>query len=285
MQYFTSESFLESYGGVELTRVTKEALYEALRDIAGGIMAYRIWLYQAWLDIKIRYRRSTLGPFWITINLAIMVLTIGILYSKILRINYRVFVPYFASGIVTWNLLSSLLLEATNAFVATQHLIKQMNTPLSLHVMRCLTRNVIVYLHSLVPLMAFNLLYLGEITWRLLLLPPFIVLLVAVFFFLMLIVAVVSTRFRDVTPIITSLIQILFFFTPIFWMRSLVPAGSEYLFMFNPFYHYIELLRNPLLGQPIQYVNVLFTLGSLVVAAAVSTVFYARYRKRVPYWL
>lgn len=268
-----------------MTRVTREALYEALRDIAGGIMAYRVWLYQAWLDIKIRYRRSTLGPFWITINLAVMVLAIGVLYSKIFQINYKVFVPYFASGIVTWNLLSSLLLEATNAFISTQHLIKQMNKPLSLHVMRCLTRNVIVYLHSLVPLVAFNLLYLGDITWRLLLVPPFIALLAAVFFFLMLIVAVVSTRFRDVTPIITSLMQLLFFFTPIFWMRSRLSPGSEYLFMFNPFYHYIELLRNPLLGQPVQNVNVLFTLGSLVVFSAVSMMFYARYRKRVPYWL
>lgn len=268
-----------------MTRITKASVCDAVRDIGKGMRAYRIWLHQSWLDIKIRYRRSTLGPLWITINLAVMVFALGLLYSALFRVEYREFLPYFAAGVVAWNLFSSILLDATSVFISAEHVIKQMNIPLSTHVFRCLARNFIIFLHNSLVLVACNLFLVRAFSWRLALLPLYVLMLGGIFFFLTLAVGIFSTRFRDVTQIIASILQVLMLFTPIFWMKRIVPEGMDYVYNFNPFFHFIELLRNPVLGQPVSDLNLFFSLACLALAALVTLPLYARYRRRISYWL
>lgn len=226
-----------------------------------------------------------LGPFWITINLAVMVIALGLLYSKLFRVEAAVFIPYFAAGIVAWNLFSSFLLDAAGAFVSAEHLIKQFNLPLSIHILRSLMRNIFIFFHNFLVVIGCILIYNNYFTWRLVYLPLSLALLTGIFFFLYLAIAVFSTRFRDTTQIIASLLQVFMLFTPIFWMRTIVPEGMEYIYDFNPFYHYIELLRSPILGQPIPTVSVVFSLCSLALLIAIVVPFYGFYRKRIAYWL
>lgn len=266
-------------------RLNADMTREALRDIAAGFMAHRIWLQYAWLDIKIRYRRSTLGPFWITLNLAIMVITLGLLYSKLFRVDVAEFLPYFASGITAWSLLSSILIDSTAAFVSAESMIRQIRAPFSLHIIRTLARNVIIFLHNMVVPIFCGLIFQDTLSWHLLSVLLSLILLSAIFFFISMIVAIFSTRFRDITQIVVSLMQVFMLFTPIFWMRSVIPKGMEYIYHLNPFYHFIELLRAPMLGQPANSVSVAFSLAALVILAAVCVPFFAFYRRRIPYWL
>ena len=55
------------------------------KDILTGMCSLRIWGTLGWHDIKQRYRRSVLGPFWFTLSTAIMVGVLGALYSSILN--------------------------------------------------------------------------------------------------------------------------------------------------------------------------------------------------------
>ena len=90
--------------------MVKSALYKkyylAWNDIADGLKSWRIWLLLAWHAVKLRYRRSTLGPFWITISMAITIYTMGILYGHLFKINLAVYYPFLATGILGWNLIS-----------------------------------------------------------------------------------------------------------------------------------------------------------------------------------
>lgn len=268
-----------------MTSLTLVSIKESLRDIKTGIWSYPIWLQYSWLDIRIRYRRSTIGPFWITINLAVMVLALGLLYSKLLRMELDDFIPYFAAGIVSWNLFSNLLMDAAATFVSSEYLIKQMNLPLSVYVMRGLMRNIIIFVHNSAVVLVCILIFNKYFTWRLVFIPLSLLLLAGIFFFLTLAISIFSTRFRDTTQIIASLLQVIMLFTPLFWMRSIVPEGLEYIYNYNPFYHYVELLRSPFLGQAVPTVSLLFSFASLLFLAALTVPFYARYRKRIAYWL
>lgn len=265
--------------------MNKTVFQDGLKDIVEGLGAYRLWLHYAWMDTKMRYRRSTLGPFWITINLAVMVATVGTLYSVLFKIEISDYLPYFAVGITIWTMLSSFINDATGAFVGAEALIKQVSMPLSLHLIRVIARNIIIFLHNLVVLVICALVFGKYPGVHSLLIPVMLLLVSANFFFLGLIIAVFSTRFRDVPQIIISLLQVFMLFTPIFWMRSLVPEGYESVYSINPFFHFIEIVRSPLLGQSINNSSLAFSLISLVVLAAVAVPFFGFFRKRIPYWL
>src|SRR5207342_1364874 len=90
----------------------------ALRDIAEGLRAHRVWMLLARMDIRQRYRRSIIGPFWITIAMVIWILALGPLYSRLLGVGADELIPYVAMGIIGWGLISGLILDGAAAFVS-----------------------------------------------------------------------------------------------------------------------------------------------------------------------
>jgi ABC-type polysaccharide/polyol phosphate export permease len=98
-------------------------------------------------------------------------------------------------------------------------------------------------------------------------------------------IAILSARFRDVPQIVANILQIMFFLTPIIWRTDRLGGNMQFVADINPLYHFIELLRAPLLGMPIEMKHWTFSILSLVIGSAVTFVFFARYRSRIPYWL
>ena len=54
---------------------------------------------------------------------------------------------------------------------------------------------------------------------------------------------------------------------------------------FNPFYHFLELIRAPLLGNPIAPLSWLVVLSITVAGFALAHVFYQRFARLVPLWV
>ena len=100
----------------------------------------------------------------------------------------------------------------------------------------------------------------------------------------MLLLSLICTRFRDVPPIIASLTQLLFFVTPVMWKPELL-GQRQFLMTLNPFHHLLEIIRAPLLGIAPGWENwaaaVLFALAGW----AITFTCFARFRKRIAYWL
>lgn len=263
----------------------KEAVSAAIQDVVDGVRACRIWLLLSWLDLKMRYRRSTLGPFWISVNLAVMVVTIGILYSIIFRMEYSEYVPYFAAGIVGWTLIASILTESTTAFIVSESLIKQAKMPLCIHICRIISRNCIIFLHNFLVLLICMFVFPKYFQWRLLFLPISLLWLSVIFFLLCLFVSIFSTRYRDVPQLIANILQIAMFFTPIIWNIAIIPFEFRWLVLLNPFYHLVELIRAPILGLPVDFFSLCFCGALTLVLSIVVIPFYAHYRPRIVYWL
>jgi ABC-2 type transport system permease protein len=253
-------------------------------DLLFGIGAYQVWGTLGWHDIKQRYRRSVLGPFWFTLSTLIMVVVLGLLYSQLLNQEISTYLPYLAVGLVVWQYLASAVNEGCAAFIGSAYLIKQIRLPLTVHVCRIAWRNFVILLHSL-PVVILTLLVFGHWpTPEILLLPVALLILWLQGVWIGVALGILCARFRDIAPIVTNLVQVAFFFTPVMWSPEIL-KDRAWVADFNPLYHLIEIARGPIVGKPVLLVSWVWALGLLIVGFTFAQWLMNKYRNRVPYWL
>ncbi len=253
-------------------------------DLVVGILSIRIWATLAWHDIRQRYRRSVLGPFWFTLSMAIMAGVLGTLYSFILNQEISQYLPYLAAGLVVWQFISSSVLEGCTVFIAYGTLIKQIDLPLTVHVCRVVWRNFIILLHSL-PIVILIMLFFWKLpNQEIFLLPLGLILLLLNAVWVVILLGILCTRYRDVLPIVSNFLQIAFFLTPVMWSPDILKERG-WVANYNPFYHLIEIIRAPIVGQPIQAESWFWSIGLAVVGLLLSQYLMACYRNRVAYWI
>jgi lipopolysaccharide transport system permease protein len=260
------------------------AAHTGKNDLIMGIRATRIWGTLGWHDIKQRYRRSVLGPLWFTLSTLIMVAVLGGLYSTLLHQNIRDYLPYLACGLVVWGYIAAVVNEGCTAFIGAGYLIKQMRIPLTVHVCRIVWRNFAIMLHSL-PVLVILLMAFGHWpTWEFLLVPFALFLLLLHGVWIGIVLATLCTRFRDIQPIVTNLIQVIFFFTPVMWSPEIL-KDRAWVAEYNPLYHIIETVRAPLTERPIHANSWEWSIGLLILGFALAQYLMHRSRDRIPYWL
>lgn len=239
-----------------------------------------------WQDVRQRYRRSTLGPFWITMSMGVMIGTIGIVFGQIFQSTITEFLPYLAIGMILWNYMSAIIIEGCAGFIAAETIIKQLPIPIFVHIMRMVWRNMLIFAHNIVifPLV---LIAVGKpLTWLALLSIPGLILQCVNLTWLALFLGMLCARYRDLPQIVNSMLQVVFYLTPVMWMPKLLPqrAGTILLDL-NPVYHLLEIVRSPLLGQNPSMTNWLVSLGLAVCGWGITFALYNRYRQRIVYWL
>jgi len=264
---------------------TEAQLKLALDDVRQGFARRDLWLLLGWHDIRQKFRRSLLGPFWLTISTAILLVALGLVYSAIFKLNLSEYFPFLAAGIVTWSLISSLVIEGCQTFIGVEPMIKQIRLPFTVHAFRVVWRNILVFLHNIVIVIVVVLIFAqlpGLVSLFCLLVGLGLLMLNGVWVCLLL--GLICTRFRDMPPMIGSLIQLVFFVTPIIWHPSLL-AGRQRIVNFNPFYHFIELLRAPMLNTVPTVETWAAVIAITVVGWLVTVLAFWRYRRRIAYWI
>lgn len=264
------------------------ALKAAWKDFWGGLALYSIWSMLAWQDIRQRYRRSVIGPFWLTISSAIMIGSLGILYSALFHQVIKSYLPFLAIGIIIWGFISTVLNEACNVFISVEGMMKQLRLPLTVHVCRMVWRNLIIFFHSFVVLLVVIIWADISINFEFFILPLVLILYCLNALFVGLILGIVCTRFRDVGPLVANFVQLLFFVTPIMWGPEILTARNAdmtWVAYFNPAYHYIEIFRTPLLGKPFPQASWLIVAMTTFVGWGITIWMLKKYRHRVAYWL
>lgn len=265
-------------------RPWQERLDRARSDFCAGAQAYRIWARLGWQDIRQRYRRSILGPLWITISAAAMIGGIGFMYSGLLKQSTDDYVPFLAVGMLVWMLIAALINESCTAFIGADQFIKQIKLPLTVHVWRMVWRNLIIFAHNLVILVPVFVIYRRPIDAGALLAVLGLAAILVNGYLLGVGLGLLCARFRDVPPIVASMVQLVFFLTPVmFPTRSL--GSHVWVAEVNPFFHFLQVVRAPLLQQDVA-ASTWATVAALTFAnAAVTTALFIRYRGRVAYWV
>lgn len=258
---------------------------KALNDIKQGLFSWRIWMLLAWQDIRLRYRRSYLGPFWLTISMAVTIYTIGFLYGRLFNVDLEEYFPFLATGILCWGLISTLLNESAETFISAENYLKQVKLPYVLFILRVVARNLIIFLHNSVVLIPLYFFLSLPINWTILLalFGLFIIAFNGAVYGLLL--AMLGARFRDIPQLIVSLVQVSFFLTPIMWDPKLLPEKYAFIVQFNPFAQYLELVRAPLLGELPSWYAIGITGIISIIGLVMALIFFARFRAHIVYWL
>ncbi|GAA2820062.1 ABC transporter permease [Saccharopolyspora taberi] len=262
---------------------------KAFKDISDGFRQRQLWAHLGWQDIKQRYRRSVIGPLWITISMGVTVTALGILYSALFGMPLHEHLPYVAVGFIVWNFISGCVTEGTEVFIANEGLIKQLPAPVSVHILRLVWRQTLFLAHNLVIYFIVLAIFQMPVKWTVITVFPAIALLMVNGVWVALLFGVASTRFRDIPPVIQSFITLAMFMTPIMWnAESIAKKGLGFQANFadlNPLYHYIEIVRDPLLGDEQLLYHWLIVLGFTAVGWLLALVILRNYRARVAYWV
>lgn len=257
---------------------------DAIADLVGGLRLWELWSTLGWHDIRQRYRRSIVGPFWLTLSMGIMVAGLAYLYAGMFGQNVEGYLPYVATGMIVFSLISTVAIEGSGVFIGSASLILQLRAPLSIYIYQMLWRNLLIFAHNISIYVIVLMFVKVDLGWNILLsfVGLFLVLLNGVWVGVTL--GGLSARFRDVPPIVSSIMQVAFFLTPIFWTPGALPNRELFVHL-NPFYYLVEVVRMPLLGKTPALSIWLVVIGMNCVGALVAAVFYARYRSRIAYWV
>jgi lipopolysaccharide transport system permease protein len=256
----------------------------AWKDVIEGIGRWRLWGRLGWNDILQRYRRSILGPFWLTASTAIMVVALGVLYSELFNQAIDDFLPFFCVGLLVWNLIASYLTEGGALFTGSESYIKQISLPYSVYAYRSSWAKLIIFAHNFIiyiGVLIYFRIWPGAVA---LLAIPGLAIVVLNGTVANLAIGMVSARFRDVPQLIASVVQIVFFLTPIFWKPQSL-RGHAYITDFNPFYHLLEIVRAPLLGNWPTQTNYVGALLVTLINVAIAGALFSRFRSRIAYWV
>jgi len=256
----------------------------ALQDVIVGLSHYHIWLLLAWQDTKQRYRRSVIGPFWITISTGIMVALMGPLYGALFKQPVGPYLQYLVVSMVIWTFISGFIIESCNAFIAAEEYIKQIKLPLSVHLLRVLTKNLITLLHNLLIVFLVLVFFPPENFWGLVLMPLGVFLVFGNLLWIGLILAILCARFRDIPLIVTNLVQACFFLSPIIWKVEML-GRNRFMADFNPIYHFMEILRAPLLGNSSATLSWMVSGALLLFGSVLTLLVFSRFRSRIAYWV
>lgn len=250
----------------------------------------RLGISLALLDTRLRYRRTTLGPFWVTLSFGIFVLAVGMVYSHVFGnptgASSAGYLPYFAIGMLVWTWAAATITEGCAVFIQSGGLIKTLRVPLLLHVYRMLGRNLVLFAHNALVIILLWLALQWPLGWSIASGLVGIVLCLLTLFGVTLVVAILSTRFRDLQQIVGTALQLLFLASPIIWPTGSVRGGrAQFLLDYNPVYYMIEVVRGPLLGEDPSVATWLVAILIAATSVATGLMLHARLRHRVAYWL
>lgn len=258
----------------------------AIDDLNQGVGKINLAFILGWQDIRQRYRRSKLGPFWLTISMGVMIGMIGIVFGQVLSTPMQEYLPFLATGLIFWAYFSTGIMDGCTSFIDAQGMIRQMGLPLSLYVLRVLWRNIVICGHNMIILPIVFLVTSKGFTWDLLWIIPGFLVFSWNMLWIFLCLGVLCTRFRDMPQIVSSLMQVFFYITPILWMPGAIAKRTATMLIEpNPVYHVMELVRAPVLGFAPTPLNWGISIGIAVMGSLFTLWFFGKYKKRIAYWL
>jgi lipopolysaccharide transport system permease protein len=268
--------------GSDATRAQRHRL--AWADIVDGARLWRLGATLGWLDIKLKYRGSLLGPFWLTISTGVMVAAMGGLYGVLFHMDLHGYLPFLALSLVMWNAIGGLVTDACSTFTQSEGTIRSLRMPFFVHVLRVVVRTIISLLHNvpvIIAVFAVFRIWPGFVAWQCL--PGFALWTLDAMAACILLGAFCS-RFRDIPPIVGSIMQIAFFVTPVVWRPEQLGAKGWWL-PYNPFDALLEVVRAPLLGQPATLQDWSLALAYSLLFCTITWLMFARIRSRLSYWM
>ena len=226
-----------------------------------------------------------LGPFWLTLSNAVMIVGLGLLYSSLFKMSLADYLPFIAVSLITWNTINAVVGDACTSLTSAEGIIRQLPLPYTVHILRCVWRNAVIAAHSLPIILAVFLFTGAWPGWEALAALPGLALIGVNACALALFLGMLCARFRDIPPIVGSVMQLAFFLSPVLWKPELLGPGKAEWLVLNPFYVVMETVRGPLVeggaALGVWASACLFTAAM----AGLALGFFVRFRGRIAFWV
>lgn len=253
-------------------------------DVVQSFLRTPLWVTLGWYDFELQYRRAFIGPLWELIIVGVWVAGLGLLFGRLLGQDQGEYLLYVASGVVLWQYMSSTLTTGANVFVVNSRQIVSINNPLYTYVLRNVVEHLVkLGIHSLV-FIAVMVLTQTPVKLVMLLALPGLVTLVFTTLWTVPLLGFIGTRFRDFTHLLRATMRFLFFATPVFWYADGLDDRA-YLASYNPFTHFLEIARAPLIGEPVSLTSWAVVLLINCIGIGVMFAVYSRLRRSLTLWI
>ena len=259
---------------------------DGIKDIRAGLKRWPVWWTLTWQAIKSQYRRTYLGPWWITVQQVIFVAGLSLLFGFLLKQDLKAFVPYVTIGFIAFTWMTGMIGGAATSITANGAAIKTTPGPLSTFALTNFAGNTIQFANDAIVIVAVIIIFQVPLTWTVVLVPFALALIALNGIAGGLWLGPLVARYRDVGQIVNSIVRVLFFFTPIFWVTTDVTnAQLAVLAGWNPLAYLLELLRGPLLGQSPTAAVIIGAMAFTIANCLIGLVYFGRTRDRLAYWL
>jgi ABC-type polysaccharide/polyol phosphate export permease len=256
----------------------------AMQDIRDAFHYSPVWLHAGWVEVVWRFRRTRLGPFWHTLGLAVFVIVMGVIWSKVLKQDPVSYFQYVSTSLIIWSLISTLANDGTAILINGQYTVLAMRYPYIAFAFAHVWRSFLLFLHHAVLYAVIMVATFYNPGGALLLAIPGLLLVLANGVWVSLLFGMIGLRRRDFGPAVASGMQLLLFATPIFWQKDLLGAQYAWVSDYNPFYHLLNVVREPMLGRVPTTESWLWACGTLVLGTLATLWLYGRKRDRIVYW-
>lgn len=256
----------------------------AIKDLVGGLIDYKIWTMLAWLEIKQRYRRSVIGPLWLTLSTGIMVVAMGPIYGHMFKQNLDIYFLYLATSIVSWQFISAIINESCIGFTSVEGYIKQGGLKYSIFIYKIVYKNIIIFIHNSIIIIILMIIYKNSISLSIFLTIIGLLIVSINGVWLAMIIAIACSRYRDINQVVGSIVGVAFFITPIMWYPKML-GSNDWIIYINPLFYFIEIIREPIMGGEINLIYYLISFCIFIIGFSVMIFIMNKSYKRIAYWI
>ena len=255
-----------------------------IHDLRASLAAWRLWTLLGWLEVRQRYARSSVGPFWLTISMGVLIASIGLVYGTLFGQKMSDYLPFLSVSLVMWAVFSQTVSDGSTAYINSSAYIRQVANPKLIYVLQVVWRNIIILGHNFVIILLLLVIF-GVKSWATL---PLFIPALAIYLlnatWIAMVVGLLSARFRDLPQIVAALLQVAFYITPIIFRPNALNRFS-FIVKLNPLAYLIDLVRAPLIGQVPDAGTWCLTIGMAIIGWLGALLLTGRYLKRIPYWV
>lgn len=208
---------------------------------------YRMWGHLGWRDLRVRFSRTRLGPWWSTLAQSALVVGIATATSLIAQENFIEHLLRVSLSLTVWTFIANVILESIDVFSIERGLLLNTRINELSFSYRIVWRQILISLYNF-PIPLVCAVVSSTLTLRLFLLPIFVALTGIALVTPSFLVGYITLRRRDFAQIVPTLVQFGFFFSPVMWQ---VPSSGRLasLSTFNPLAWTLEGVRDLVLGD------------------------------------
>jgi lipopolysaccharide transport system permease protein len=258
------------------------------RNAAHSLRVPHDWIGFVWYlateSIKRQYARTRLGPLWIILTQFVMIAGIAFVFFSIFKRPLDQFLLLISASILAWNFMSLSITTAPMVFTGQSSLIQSFPLPFSIFPLQTVLNALIIFLHGLAVHVVLMLMLGGSLKTL-----PFLLIsipvLAAILYPVTAALGILGARYRDLSPLVGSIMYMAFLITPIIWDRLDIGGRMTWIVDLNPFYHMIEIIRRPMLGTLPSMRSMIAALSLAAISLVAGEMFFRRYARPLPFWV